>query len=107
MPRACYLLALALLLWPSSAHAQPGADVEHHWAILVEGRRFGLVQVVQIDGGFRRTEVWAGWWTFDINGRAAEAIVLAQLSPGLLIPRIDWRSFRRVSFRSGRTIRYT
>jgi hypothetical protein len=96
MPRACSLLALALLLWPSSAHAQPGVDVEHHWAVFIDGRRFGLVEVVQIDGGFRRTEVWLGWWTFDVKGRAAESIALV-LSPGRLIPRIDWTSFRRVS----------
>jgi hypothetical protein len=56
-----------------------------------------LVEVVQIDGGFRRTEVWLGRWTFDINGRAVETIALALLSPGQLVPRIAWGSFRRVS----------
>ena len=97
MPRAWCVVALAVLLWPSSAHAQPGADVEHYWAVSIEGRKFGLIEVVQIDGGFRRTEVWLGWWTFDIDGWAAETIALALVSPGHLLPRIDWRSFRRVS----------
>jgi hypothetical protein len=97
MPRSCYLLALTLLLWPSSARAQPLFHMEHNWAVLIDGRRFGLLQVVQIPGDFRRTAVWLGWCTFDIKGPAGQTIALAILSPGHLLPRIDWGSCRRVS----------
>ena len=98
MPRAPYLLALALLLWPSSAHAQPLIRIEHHWAVMLDGRRYGLAQVRQAPGDpFRRTEVWLGWFSLNVKGRAVEAIALVLSSPADLMQRIDWRSFRRVS----------
>ena len=97
MPKACYLLALTLLLWPSTVRAQPLFRTEHNWAVILDERRYGLVQVLQIPGDFRRTQVWLGWWSFDIGGRAVNAIAPALLSPVHVIPRIDWRSFRRVS----------
>jgi hypothetical protein len=97
MPRECYLLALVLLLWPCPARAQPMIRVEHDWAVTLDGRRYGLVQVRQTPGDpFRRTEVWLGRLSFDVKGRAVEAIALILLSPADLMQRIDRRSFRRV-----------
>jgi hypothetical protein len=96
MPKACYLLALSLLLWPSTAGAQPLFRTERNWAIILDDRRFGLVQSLQIPGDFRRTQVWLGWYSFEIRGRAVEEIAPAFLAPLRLVSRIDWDSFRRI-----------
>ena len=98
MPRVYCLLALALLLWPTPARAQPMIRVEHNWAVALDGRTYGLVQVRQTPGApFRRTEVWLGRFSFSIKGRAVEAIARLLLAPADLLPRIDWSSFRRIS----------
>jgi len=95
MLRAFYLLPLTLMIWSSSAHAQPLFNYEHDWTVKLGGRSYGLRQVAQIPGDLRRTQVWLGRYSFDISGRAGEAIALAVLSPITLARRIEWGTFTR------------
>jgi hypothetical protein len=97
MPRAFYVLFLALALWPSSARAQPLFRFEHNWAFTINEQKYGLRQVREIPGDFRWTQVWLGQCSFNINCRAVTVIGLIIFSPADLIPLIDWRSFRCLS----------
>lgn len=48
----------AFALWPLTAGAQPLFHWEHDWTIDVNGRTYGIREVVQTPGGFRRTQLF-------------------------------------------------
>ncbi|MBW3600533.1 MAG: hypothetical protein KY475_25120 [Planctomycetes bacterium] len=86
MFRRIYAPALfAVLLWPPPAEAQPLFHCEHDWTVMAGERRYGLKEIVQTPGEFRRTQVWVGHRSFDIHLRAAAVAGLAMALPAAVI----------------------
>jgi hypothetical protein len=90
MPRIRYLLGLALLLWPCPAMAQPLFRFEHNWTVMIDGHRYGLLEVVQIPGDSRWTEVWIGPYRFKTEYRLA-AMVTEVVQPSVKLILGYWR----------------
>ena len=87
MLRVRYLLGLAALLWPPAASAQPLFHVEHNWTVLSTEGRYGLLEVVQVPGELRWTQVWAGRRHFDTKCRLAAAVTAVAPPPVRLVRR--------------------
>ena len=65
-----YLLFLTLVvLWPLAASAQPLFHYEHDWTVTVGGHLYGMREVVQTPGDFRRTQIWIGGYLFHTSIR--------------------------------------
>jgi hypothetical protein len=98
MPKKCYLLCIAIGLWPISASAQPLFRYENNWIATIGEHSYGLRGVVQTPGDFRWTQIWFGRYTFDIRCRATRVIALLLLPPADCVPRflylVNWSSFR-------------
>ena len=90
MPRTRYLLGLALLLGPAPAMAQPLFRFEHNWTIMIDGHRYGLLEVVQIPGDSRWTEIWIGDHSFKTEYRLA-AMVTVVVQPSVKLILGYWR----------------
>src|SRR6266571_3344172 len=65
-----YLLSMTLVVfWPLAASAQPLFHNEHDWTVIVGGHLYGMREVVQTPGDFRRTQIWIGGYLFHTSFR--------------------------------------
>jgi hypothetical protein len=94
MLRVGYLLGLAALLWPAPARAQPLFRFEHNWMVDSAAGRYGLLEVVQVPGEFRWTQVWVGRRHFDVRYRLAAAVTAVAPPPVSLVRRY-WGMWER------------
>lgn len=72
-----FLLWLALVFCPLAAMAQPLSHYEHDWTFTIGGQMYGLREVVQTPGEFRRTQLWVGGYSREVRLRPVEVVALA------------------------------
>jgi hypothetical protein len=94
MPKVCTFLCLTIVLWPLPANAQPLFHYEHDWTVTIGEHQYGLREVVQTPGDFRRTQVWAGRYSFDVRFRAAGVLAIVLLPPVAMITFLAARQAR-------------
>ena len=92
--RLRFLLLLTLALWPFAATAQPLFRYEHDWTVIIAGRTYGIREVGQTPGEFRRTQVWFVQCSRDVSLRASAILVLigTSLAAGVFVL---WYATRR------------
>jgi hypothetical protein len=96
-------MASLIVFQPLTATAQVGGYTEHNWTVAVGNATFGLRQEFLIDGGYRHTRIFLGWYDFHTSFLAVH--ILAFLITGVMaLAVIEWLRCLRWPLRSDRAL---
>jgi|GEM_PF-4239385 len=88
---------LTLMVWPVAVSAQPLFHHEHDWTVSIAGQTYGLREVVQTPGEFRRTQIWVCGRSRELKLRAVEVLVIVLAPLAAVVGFGLWRVNRRMT----------